>query len=178
MACSTPDSPVTTAQPKPPRSTGPWPACLCVVSMSSPSASLIVGRAPGLRLAATATHEHQRQPRALAGFGTDGAAPASTGLKNHRPPMYTGQVVAPASAGTDGGLQPAVPSPNTRSLPSIAQGIHPLLFSPPKTIAQHKPTTEHRALARVPTRGSHVFVRCQLDCRLGAWATARSYRDS
>ncbi len=48
----------------------------------------------------------------------------------------------------------------------------------PVTTAHHKAITEHRALARVPTRGSHAFAKGQPDRRHGTWATARSYRAS
>ncbi len=37
--------------------------------------------------------------------------------------------------------------------------------APPQTTARHKPTTEHRALARVQTRGCHAIAQYQLGRR-------------
>ncbi len=48
----------------------------------------------------------------------------------------------------------------------------------PVATAYHKAITEHRALARVPKRGPHVFATCQPERRQGTCATARSDRDS
>ncbi len=45
-------------------------------------------------------------------------------------------------------------------------------------IAYHNTTTEHRALARVLTRGSHAIFKNQPDRRQGARAMACRYRDS
>ncbi len=56
-----------------------------------------------------------------------------------------------------------------------------LVFSAPDSpipIAYHKTTTEYRALARVPTRGSCAIFKNQPDRRQGARAMARRYRDS
>ncbi len=75
----------------PPRSTGPWPACIRELAMCSPYASPIGGRAPGLRLAGTATRDHVGQLRAPAGYGDNVDAPAYSGLKDLRPPRHAGQ---------------------------------------------------------------------------------------
>ena len=48
----------------------------------------------------------------------------------------------------------------------------------PKTIAHHTTTTEHRALARVPTRGFHAFAKSRLGRRHDARETASRSRDS
>ena len=87
-------SPIT----KPPRSTGPWPACRRATAMLSPSASLIGGRAPGLRLVDTATRDHERQHRVQAGYCDGTAAPASIHRKSFRPPMHATHKAKPDSA--------------------------------------------------------------------------------
>ena len=49
---------------------------------------------------------------------------------------------------------------------------------PSKPTAHHKPTTEHRALARVPTRGCHAFTQYQPGRRHDERHTACGSRDS
>ena len=105
------------------------------------------------------------------------AALAYVRLKNLRPPMYAGQVVAPALAGTDGGLQPAVPLPNTRShQQSPTASVHQPP-APSKTTNYLNPTTEHRTLARVPTRDCRAFVAYQPGRRHDDRNTACRSRD-